>query len=203
MRRCGDCPYAERKCGKQIRRHVERCVSDKIRTVSARLPRRSTSGQRDHSGCQHRRFPLWSRFAQWLGESHRVHGRELRRRIGTSFGQFRQRNLARSHGKRELRRRLDCAATIIAPANVGASAPRFPSRVRFRRKPAAAYRFGPELMCWIVPYTSPRMNVSVAGCGFTRWPTVKSSAAWSELAWLGVWDRVRKAMTITLSVSLW
>jgi hypothetical protein len=37
MRRCGDCPYAERKCGKQIRRHVERCVSDKIRTVSARL----------------------------------------------------------------------------------------------------------------------------------------------------------------------
>jgi len=138
MRRCGDCPYAERKCGKQIRRHVERCVSDKIRTVSARLPRRSTSGQRDRSGCQHRRFPLWSRFAQWLGESHRVHGRELRRRIGTSFGQFRQRNLARSHGKRELRRRLDCAATIIAPANVGASAPRFPSRVRFSRKPAAA-----------------------------------------------------------------
>jgi hypothetical protein len=125
MRRCGDCPYAERKCGKQIRRHVERCVSDKIRTVSARLPRRSTSGQRDHSGCQHRRFPLWSRFAQWLGESHRVHGRELRRRIGTSFGQFRQRNLARSHGKRELRWRLDCAATIIAPANVRASAPGF------------------------------------------------------------------------------
>ena len=75
------------------------------------------SGQRDHSGRQHRRFPLWSRFAQWLGESHRVHGRELRRRIGTSFGQFRQRNLARSHGKRELCRRLDCAATIIAPAN--------------------------------------------------------------------------------------
>jgi hypothetical protein len=36
MRRCGDCPYAERKCGKQIRRHVERCVSDKIRTVAAK-----------------------------------------------------------------------------------------------------------------------------------------------------------------------
>ena len=57
VRRGADCHYVERKCGEQIRRHVERCVSDKIRTVSARLPRRSTSGQRDHSGCQHRRFP--------------------------------------------------------------------------------------------------------------------------------------------------
>ena len=30
------CRYAERECGKQIRRHVERCVSDKIRTVAAK-----------------------------------------------------------------------------------------------------------------------------------------------------------------------
>jgi hypothetical protein len=61
-------------------------------------------------------------------------GANKRRRIGTSFGQFRQRDLARSRGKRELRRRLDCAATIIAPANVGASAPQVPSRVRFSRE---------------------------------------------------------------------
>ena len=45
MRRCGDCPYAERKRGKRIRRHVERCVSDKIRrflnlrTASSTPPR--------------------------------------------------------------------------------------------------------------------------------------------------------------------
>jgi hypothetical protein len=60
-------------------------------------------------------------------------------------------------------------------------------------------RFGPELMRSIVPYTSPRMNVSVAGCAFTRWPTVKSSAVWSALARLArsrAWDRVSGAMTI-------
>jgi hypothetical protein len=44
MRRDSDCHYADRRCGEQIRWHVERCVSDKIGTVSARLPRRRPGG---------------------------------------------------------------------------------------------------------------------------------------------------------------
>ena len=114
MCRCGDRRHAGRKCSKQIRRHVDCCVSDKIWAVSAGVPRRSTGGRRRHGGRGHHGFSHRTRVTQWLGKGHWVHGRELWRRLGTSVGQFRQWNVARSHGKRELRRCLERAATIIS-----------------------------------------------------------------------------------------
>jgi hypothetical protein len=114
MCRCGDRRHAGRKCSKQIRRHVDCCVSDKIWAVSASVPRRSTGGRRRHGGRGHNGFSHRTRVTQWLGKGHWVHGRELWRRLGTSVGQFRQWNVARSHAKRELRRCLERAATIIS-----------------------------------------------------------------------------------------
>jgi hypothetical protein len=112
LRICGDCRRAGRKCGQQIRWHVERCVSHDNRTVPAGVPRRSTGGRWYHGGRGCHGFPIRTRFTQWLGEGHRLHGGELWRRIRASGGQFRQRNMARSHGKRELRRCVDRAATV-------------------------------------------------------------------------------------------
>jgi hypothetical protein len=74
----------------------------------------STGGRRRHGGRGHHGFSRRTRVTQWLGKGHWVHGRELWRRLGTSVGQFRQWNVARSHGKRELRRCLERAATIIS-----------------------------------------------------------------------------------------
>jgi hypothetical protein len=114
MCRCGDRRHAGRKCSKQIRRHVDCCVSDKIWTVSAGVPRCSTGGRRRHGGRGHHGFSHRTRVTQWLGKGHWVHGRELWRRLGTNVGQFRRWNVARSYRKRELRRCLERAATIIS-----------------------------------------------------------------------------------------
>ena len=115
MCRCGDRRHAGRKCSKQIRRHVDCCVSDKIWAVSASVPRRSTGGRRRHGGRGHHGFSHRTRVKQWLDKGHWVHGRELWRRLGTSVGQFRQWNASRSHGKRGLRRCLERAATNNFP----------------------------------------------------------------------------------------
>jgi hypothetical protein len=98
---------------KQVRWCMERCVSDKIRTMSARHPRCRAGSQRDHRGCEHRRFALRPRVAHRCGEGDRTYGCELRRRVGTRFGQFRQRNVASPHGKRQLRGCLDGATTLV------------------------------------------------------------------------------------------
>ena len=109
----GDRRRTVRIRGKQVRWRMERCVSDKIRTMSARDPRCRAGSQRDHRGCEHRGFALRPRVAHRCGEGDRAYGCELRRRVGTRFGQFRQRNVASPHGGRQLRRCLDCATTLV------------------------------------------------------------------------------------------